>query len=72
MTLTFPKWLNGNLATVLSLNCHAAVQTQTQTEPEAYRMHLPVLREFKISAWSNSVLKSSARCLLIYVLIANC
>ena len=35
------EWQNGNLATVLSLNCHSVVQTQTQTqtEPEAYRMH---------------------------------
>ena len=39
---TFPEWLNGILVTVLMMNCHSAVQTQTQTqmEPEAYRMHL--------------------------------
>ena len=36
---TFLKWLNGNSVTVLSPNCHSAIQTQTQTEPEAYRMH---------------------------------
>ena len=32
------EWLNGNLATVLSPNCHSAVQTQTQmqTEPEVF------------------------------------
>ena len=35
----FLKWLNGNSVTVLSPNCHSAIQTQTQTEPEAYRMH---------------------------------
>ena len=38
----FPQWPNGNLATVLSRNCHSAIQTQTQTQTkhEAYRMHL--------------------------------
>ena len=41
---TFPNCLNGNLVTVLSLNYHSAVQTQTQmqTETEAYRMHSPM------------------------------
>ena len=41
---TFPKLPNGNSATVLSSNCHSTVQpqTQTQTEPEAYRMHVKV------------------------------
>ena len=36
--LTFPNLMNGNLVTALS---HSAIQThtQTQTEPEAYRMH---------------------------------
>ena len=24
-----------------TLNCHLAAQTQTQTEPEAYKMHQP-------------------------------
>ena len=39
--LTFPNLMNGDLATVLWLNCHSAIQTQTQTqtEPGAYRMH---------------------------------
>ena len=36
---TFPNVTNGNSATVLSLNYHSAIQTQTQTEPEAYRIH---------------------------------
>ena len=33
---------NGNLATLLSPNCHSAVhmQTQTQTEPEVFRKHI--------------------------------
>ena len=37
--LTFPNWPNCN--SVMLLNCHSTVQTrtQTQTEPEAYRMH---------------------------------
>ena len=35
--LTFPKWPNGNPATVLSPNCHLVVETQTQTEPEVFR-----------------------------------
>ena len=32
------EWLNGNLATVLSQNCHLAIQTLThmQTEPEVF------------------------------------
>ena len=30
---------NDNSVTVMLPNCHSAVQTQTQTEPEAYRMH---------------------------------
>ena len=40
--LTFPNLMNGNLMTVLSPNCHSAVQTQTQTqtEPEVYGMHV--------------------------------
>ena len=39
--LTFSNLMNGNSTTVLSLNCHSVVQTQTQmqTEPEAYRRH---------------------------------
>ena len=39
--LTFPNLINGNSVTVLLLNRHLAIQTQTQmqTEPEAYRMH---------------------------------
>ena len=39
---SFPNLTNGNLATVLSPNCHSAVQTQTQTqtEPEVYRIHI--------------------------------
>ena len=38
---TFPEWLNGNLATVLSSKYYSAIhtQTQTQTELEAHRMH---------------------------------
>ena len=36
---TFPNLTTGNSATVLPLNSHSAIQTQTQTEPEAYRMH---------------------------------
>ena len=37
--MTFPNLTDGNLATVLSTNCHSAVQTQTQMEPEAFSMH---------------------------------
>ena len=33
--LNFLKQPNGNLVTLLSLNCHLDVQTQTQTKPEA-------------------------------------
>ena len=40
-----PQWPNSNSATVLSPNCHSAVQTQaqTQTEPKAYIVHLNIL-----------------------------
>ena len=36
----YPNLTNGNLVTVLSPNCHAPVQTQTQTEPEVFRKHV--------------------------------
>ena len=32
---------NSNSASVLLLNCHSAIQTQTQTEPEVFRKHAP-------------------------------
>ena len=37
----YPNLANGNSVTVLLLNCHLAVQTQTQmqTEPEVFRKH---------------------------------
>ena len=37
----YPNLMNGNSATVLSLNYHSAAQTQTQTqtEPEVFRKH---------------------------------
>ena len=37
----YPNLANGNLATILSLNYHSAVQTQTrtQTELEVFRKH---------------------------------
>ena len=44
---TFPNLMNGNSATVLSPNCRSAIQTQTQTELEAYRTHI-------VSTWLSS------------------
>ena len=42
MTKQSPNYHSSDLVTVLSLNYHSAIQTQTQmlTEPETYRMHI--------------------------------
>ena len=53
----YPNLTNGDLATVLLLNCHSAVQTQTQAETEVFRKQaFLILRTFwKISLFLSSV-----------------
>ena len=54
----YPNLMNGNLATVSSLNYHSAIQTQTQTELEAYRMHHCVF-EIPLAWMGNQLSKSN-------------